>query len=105
MGPDVWVAIGSAGVAFASFCVAAAAFALAWRVDFRARKTGQTQLYLDLKRRFMEVQGALPPRYPDPQWEATSEDEREAIRWYWYHCFDEWYVTNRLNKDKGMNQL
>ncbi len=90
------------GIAAASAAVALAAFFLSWRADARAAALARTQMFLELRTRFLEVFQQLPP-FDKPASDYTPE-EKAAVLAYWHHTFDEWYVTNRLNH-KHMKEL
>ena len=91
-------------IAGASLVVAVSAFWLAWQADRRGQTAARSQLFLDLRTRFLEVLEGLPPEYRNPDWEASDPQHRAAAIRYWHHAFDEWYVTKRLN-EKLMRQL
>jgi len=86
-----------AWIAGASLVVAGCAFWLSARADSRGQITTRTQLFLDLRTRFLGVLKDLPPGYRNDKWEASNSAHREAAVRYWHHEFDEWYVTRRLN--------
>jgi hypothetical protein len=83
------------GIAMASGAIALAAFFLSWRTDQRAKALARTQMFLELRTRFLEVFRRLPPF--DKASSEYTPDERTAVLTYWHHTFDEWYVTNRLS--------
>src|SRR5258708_29153601 len=65
----------------------------------------RAQLYLELRKRFSEVNKDLPrhrPDYHDETWTPIPEPDDKAkkdfksLEAYWYHTFDEWYVTRKL---------
>jgi hypothetical protein len=91
-----------AGIAAASAAVALAAFFLSWRADVRAATVVRTQIFLELRTRFIDVFQRLP-RFDKPASDYTPE-EKAAVLSYWHHTFDEWYVTNHLNH-KHMKKL
>ena len=91
-------------IAGASFVVSACAFVMSWNAESRGRTAARTQMFLDLRTRFLDVLEKLPPRYREPDWLATDPEERAAAIRYWHNAFDEWYVTRRLN-DRLMRQL
>lgn len=91
MEPQTWIA-------GASLVVSVAAIYLSIRSNHRAQVTTRTQIFLTLRTRFLEVLQTLPDNYADPDWSAsTAEDKAAAIR-YWHHTFDEWYITNKMNR-------
>ena len=90
------------GSAVASAAVALAAFFLSWRSDARAKVLARTQMFLELRTRFLEVFQRLPP-FDKPSSSYTPE-EKLVVLSYWHHAFDEWYVTNRLSH-KHMKEL
>jgi hypothetical protein len=91
MDPEIWIAA-------ASFVVSSLAFWVAWRADLRGQVAARTQLFLDLRTRFLEVHSGLPAQYRDPNWDASDPAHRAAAVRYWHHAFDEWYTTRRLNE-------
>jgi hypothetical protein len=88
--------------AIASAAVALAAFFLSWRSDARAKVLARTQMFLELRTRFLEIYQRLPP-FDKPSSSYTPE-EKLVVLSYWHHAFDEWYVTNRLSQ-KHMKEL
>ena len=68
------------------------------RADARGQVAARTQLFLDLRTRFLGLLEDLPPNYRSPEWEPSDPKHREAVVRYWHHAFDEWYVTRRLNE-------
>jgi hypothetical protein len=90
MTPEAWIAAGS-------LVVSAIAFVTALRADARGQAVTRTQIFLDLRTRFLDVLEGLPPEYRDPSWDASDPAHRAAAVRYWHHAFDEWYVTRRLN--------
>jgi hypothetical protein len=85
-------------IAGASFFVAACAFWLSWRSDIRGRAAARSQLYLELRTRFLKILEDLPPEYQKPDWTASDPKHREAAIRYWQHAFDEWYLTTQLHE-------
>jgi hypothetical protein len=90
------------GIAAASAAVALAAFFLSWRADERAQVLARTQMFLELRTRFIEVFRQLPPF--DKHSADYTPEERAGVLAYWHHAFDEWYITNQLNQ-KPMQKL
>ena len=84
-----------AGMAIASGAIALAAFFLSWRADQRAKALARTQMFLELRTRFLEVFRRLPAL--DKAASEYTPEEKKAVLAYWHHTFDEWYVTNRLS--------
>jgi triacylglycerol esterase/lipase EstA (alpha/beta hydrolase family) len=85
-------------IAAASLIVSITAIYLSIRSNHRAQVTTRAQIFLALRTRFLEVLQALPDNYVDADWSAsTPEDKAAAIR-YWHHTFDEWYITNKMNR-------
>ena len=78
--------------------IALIAFIFSLRADARSKATIRMQLYLELKTRFLEVFRGLPAQYADSNWEPADENEELAVKQYWYHAFDEWYITTKLNE-------
>jgi hypothetical protein len=81
--------------AAAAAAVALAAFFLSWRAERRAAALARTQMFLELRTKFLGVYQQLPS-FDKPASDYTPE-ERAAVLAYWHHTFDEWYVTNHLN--------
>lgn len=88
----------SALVAMLSLVVSGAAYRIARDADARAQTAARTEVYLSLRTRFMSLHAALPHDYGDPGWEPRDKAEREAATRYWYHAFDEWYVTTQIDR-------
>jgi hypothetical protein len=91
MEPQVWIAA-------ASLIVSIAAIYLSIRSNHRAEVTTRAQIFLSLRTRFLEVLQALPDNYADPDWSASTPDDKAVAIRYWQHTFDEWYITNKLNR-------
>jgi hypothetical protein len=92
------------GIAGASLIVSVGAIMLALSADARAKVAARAQLFLTLRTRFLDVLEDLPANYMAPDWDASNPEQRAAAIRYWHHAFDEWYVTERLDK-KLMHQL
>ena len=86
-------------ISFSSFVVSLLAFMFSRRADARAKQMARGNLFLELRSRFNDIYEGLPQGYRNPDWRAKNESEKHAVRRYWHHCFDEWYLTNCLNKD------
>ncbi len=97
MSPEVLVAL-------ASLSVSAVALSLSGFAYSRASDMSRSNLFLALRSKFNEIYAGLPQGYRNPEWRAKNEEEKQAVRKYWHHCFDEWYLTTRLNK-KYMHKL
>jgi hypothetical protein len=95
MKPEVTMAAASAAIALA-------AFFLSWRADRRAAALARTQMFLELRTKFLDVYQRLPS-FDKPASDYTPK-QRAAVLAYWHHTFDEWYVTNHLNQ-KHMKKL
>lgn len=81
-----------------SFVIAALAFLYSKRADDRAKIMARGNLFLELRSRFNAIYEGLPQGYREPGWRADGHAEKQAVRRYWHHCFDEWYLTNRINQ-------
>jgi len=88
---EILVAIGIGFIALAALGVSLAS-------EYRARSNIRTQLFMNLRREFLEVYSALPPQFADTEWEPSNETEKSSILNYWHYSFSEWFVTNRLAK-------
>jgi hypothetical protein len=71
-----------------------------------AQRFELARAYLELKAHYYEVDSQLPPDYRNPNFRPCSDpsdpceyDKWRRIRTYWYHAFDEWFVTKHLNPD------
>lgn len=84
--------------------VAILALFLSWSADRRAKDAARSRLFLDLRAQLVQVHEGLPSTYRDPTWTPTEIDEKHAVRRYWYHAFNEWFITNRLNR-RHMKEL
>lgn len=91
MNAELWIAA-------ASFVVAASAFWLSWQSEARSQLAARTQLYLDLRTRFLHVLEGLPAKHTEPDWDASSKEDHAAAVRYWHHSFDEWYLTRWQNQ-------
>lgn len=52
-------------------------------------------LYLELKKKFAEIYRDFPVSFTEDAI-PKNEEERLILYGYWQHCFDEWYVTNKI---------
>ncbi len=96
MKPEVWIAS-------ASLVVSIAAIYLSLLSNHRAQITTRAKLFIDLRTRFLEVLQNLPENYADPNWSATTDKDKAAAMNYWHHTFDEWYITNKLDRKLMLN--
>lgn len=89
----------------APILISVAAFVLSCIALFTTASVARAQFYLELRKRFDEVNKKLPRRPPGPNdyhdtdWRPTPEKDTEdfkSIERYWYHTFDEWFTTKVL---------
>lgn len=85
-------------IAAVSTIIALIALVFSILADARSNATTRMQLYLELKTRFLEVFGNLPPKFSDANWKPANKNDEIKVKKYWHHSFDEWYITNKLNK-------
>ncbi len=95
------VTIISLMISVLALAAAALATIISYKVYQRAKEVTLVNVYLRLRERFDEIHDDLPPEYiksdfcvkPDtPEW--------NNIRRYWFHVFDEWVITHKLNKGR-----
>ena len=86
-------------IAALAVIVAVAAFFLTWRSERRSRVVAKTQVYMDLKSRFLTIQETLPAGYENDDWNPDVPAERTSVVRYWHHCFDEWFISHYLARD------
>jgi 6-pyruvoyl-tetrahydropterin synthase len=62
----------------------------------------KTQIFMELRKSYLDVISNLDHRYINADWDPRNEDSEIiiALRDYWYQTFNEWYVTNILNEGK-----
>lgn len=62
----------------------------------------KTQIFMELRKSYLEVLSRIDHRYINHDWDPRSEspDIIIPLRDYWYQTFNEWYVTNKLNNTK-----
>ncbi len=88
--------------------IATAAFILSCIALYTTASVARAQLYLELRRRFAEINNQLPRRPPGPKdyhdqtWhpEPDKDEDKEAfskIEKYWYNAFDEWFTTKIIH--------
>lgn len=77
----------------ASTVIALLALAVAVRSDRRSREALKVQTYLQLRSRFIEIYRELGPMEEVKPDKIELKLSRQA---YWYHVWDEWYISNRL---------
>ena len=86
----------SAVVAF--FAIFLSIFAL-----FTTASVARTQVHLELRKRFAEINNQIPrgeKDYHDDKWWPNAKDDPknfELIEKYWFHTFDEWFITTKLD--------
>ncbi len=87
--------------------VAMAAFILSCAALYTTASVARAQLYLELRKRFAEINNQLPRKPPGPKdyhdqtWrpDPGNDEDKEAfskIERYWYHTFDDWFTTRVL---------
>jgi hypothetical protein len=66
---------------------------------FRNKTIVKAQIYIELRYRFIEIYDNLPAEYNSETWlPDIGTDEWKRIQQYWYHAFNEWFITNKLDK-------
>lgn len=62
----------------------------------------RTQIFMELRKSYLEVLSRLDARYHDEDWDPRNEEQKyqNPLKDYWYQTFNEWYVTNILNEGK-----
>lgn len=89
----------------AQLFVALAAFVLSCIALFMNARLARAQLYLELRKRFSEINSQLPRIRPDTKdyhdsaWLPTPTSDPSyfpPIEKYWYHTFDEWFIARTL---------
>ena len=84
-------------IAALSLLVAFGALVFAIRSDYRSERhikaVTRVEVATALRSRFMELRRRLPLDKPLGQWTA---DEKLARRQYWFHAYDEWYLTTQV---------
>lgn len=63
------------------------------------------ELHTHFQQAIREIQKAFPPDVNNPGWCPQNQDEKRALRLYWYLVFDEWYTCMYLSKEKRLNAL
>jgi hypothetical protein len=63
------------------------------------------ELHIHFQQQMREIQKAFPPSVNDPSWIPQSNDEKRAVRMYWYLVFDEWVTCKYLSKERRLNAL
>ena len=91
--------------------IALAAFVLSWRALSTTANVARAQLYLELRKRFVEINDQLPREiekdYHTPQWHPTLKEDPtdfSKLEKYWYHAFDEWFTIKMLHP-RGFHKL
>lgn len=91
--PD-WV---SAAIAIGALIVAVFAF-------FHSRAAARTQVFLEFRKRFIEIKAALPDWYTDvdmakwPAYDPSASSGWRPIERYWQNAFDEWFITTVVDR-------
>jgi hypothetical protein len=66
-----------------------------------ANQVASTNMFLELRRSYLEIQAGLDPQYREENWEPRDHPEAmRSLEKYWLHTFTEWFATTRLNKSK-----
>ena len=89
--------------------VAAAGFILSCAALYTTASVARAQLYLELRKRFTEINNLLPRNPPGPKdyhdktWhpQPDKEEDKKAfsiMERYWYHAFDEWFTTTIIHR-------
>lgn len=57
------------------------------------------QVLLEFRKRFSELKASIPTWYSAPAIpDGASAEDLRAIERYWQNAFDEWFVTNKLER-------
>ena len=64
-----------------------------------------TETYLKLRDRFLTIYKNLPEKFQHKDYTPKEDSEEwQSIETYWYHVFDEWYLTLKMG-NKNLKQL
>lgn len=63
------------------------------------------ELHTHFQQQMREIQKTLPSGVNTTGWLPRGDDERRAIRLYWYLVFDEWYTCQYLSNERRLNAL
>ena len=63
------------------------------------------ELHTHFQQQMREIQRAFPSGVNTLGWAPCDDNERRAIRLYWYLVFDEWYTCQHLSTEKRLNAL
>ena len=66
---------------------------------FRNKTIVKAQVFIELRYRFIEIYDKLPENYKSETW-LPKKDTKEwsIIQEYWYHVFNEWFITNKVDR-------
>ncbi|MEU4427136.1 hypothetical protein AB0F81_41480 [Actinoplanes sp. NPDC024001] len=91
-----WTDVAGVVTAVVSVVIALVAVVIAVRTDSRSREVIKIQTYLALRSRFLDLYQKLGKlddgRPPD------DPALRLARAAYWHHCWDEWFISERLSR-------
>ena len=65
--------------------------------------SARAQVYFALRSRHWEISKSLPPGFRDVEGQPYDFDKQREqyglVVGYWYHAFDEWYMTRKLDQE------
>lgn len=96
MSIETWVAVATS----ISLVIISVVTAMISIVALRnSRNAAATQVFLELRKRYLEVLAQMPAQYHNNYWvPIKGSNEWNALSSYWYQTFNEWYMTKKLYK-------
>jgi len=84
-----WLAL---AVSLAAFLVAAMSYV-------KSSAATRAQVFLEFRKRFSDLKASIPAWYGAPAIpDDVSVEDLRAAELYWQNAFDEWFVTNKLER-------
>ena len=63
------------------------------------------ELHTHFQQQIRELQKSFPPTANRSKWKPENDQQKRAVRLYWYLVFDEWLTCQYLSKEKRLNDL
>jgi hypothetical protein len=86
-------------LALLAVTIAGLSFWVAWQSTNSNERIVRVNTYMVLRQDFKEVISDIPGDFMDEDSSAPPQDSKDwkRIQDYWYHAFDEWYITTQLD--------
>lgn len=89
----------TAAADWVALAVSLAAFLVATMSYIKSSAAARAQVFLELRKRFSELKASIPVWYNEATIpDSASADDLRAVELYWQNAFDEWFITNKLER-------